>query len=170
MFWSSHFKNQLIAELNTELNSKHHFTTAYSPWANGTVERVCKEILRACRVLCSEWKLAPKDWPATTESLQSVLNHAPLRRLGLRNKEIPGVYRCALEVFTGHLPDRPLMRALPMTTYKKPNLNARYKSRSYCASTKYSLHCKICTETCQKQSPRTVSNISNHIMRERAYK
>ena len=81
----SHFKNKLVRELAEELHSRHHFTTAYSPWANGSVERVCRELLRACRALCSEWKLAPKDWSAVIESVQSILNHAHLKRLGLRH-------------------------------------------------------------------------------------
>ena len=114
----SHFKNQLIAELTSELRVHHHFTTAYSPWANGTVERVCREVLRATRSLCSEWKLAPRDWPAVTECVQGVLNHAPLRGLGLRDCKKPGVYRTPMEVFTGHVPTRPLMRALPVAKYK----------------------------------------------------
>jgi len=97
----------------------HHFTTAYSPWANGSVERICREVLRACRALCSEWKLGPKDWPSVTECVQSVLNQAPLKRLGLRSKVKPVVYRTPLEVFTGHTPARPLLRALPVTKYKK---------------------------------------------------
>ena len=47
------------------------------------------------------------------ESVQSVLNHAPLKRLGLREKKKLGVYRTPLEVFTGQLPKRPLCRAHP---------------------------------------------------------
>jgi len=115
----SHFKNNLIDGLTSELKSNHHFTTAYSPWANGSVERVCREVLRACRALCSEWKLAPSDWPDITESIQSVLNHAPLKRLGLRDCNISGVYRTPLEVFTGLIPKRPLLRALPMTKHEQ---------------------------------------------------
>ena len=63
----SHFKNQLLSELSSEFRVHHYFTTAYSPWANGTMERVCREVLRACRALCSEWKLALQDWAAVTE-------------------------------------------------------------------------------------------------------
>ena len=47
------------------------------------------------------------------ESVQSVLNHAPLKRLGLREKKKIGVYCTPLEVFTGQLPKRPLCRADP---------------------------------------------------------
>jgi len=66
----SHFKNNLIKELVSELRTKHHFTTAYSPWANGSVERICREVLRATKALISEWKLSPKEWPAVTEAVQ----------------------------------------------------------------------------------------------------
>ena len=114
----SHFKNTLIRELTDEVRTNHHFTTAYSPWANGSVERVCREVLRSCKALISEWKLSPKDWPAVTEAVQSVLNQAQTRTLGLRQKDVPGVYRTPLEVFTGHKPVRPLMQALPVQEFK----------------------------------------------------
>lgn len=114
----SHFKKQLMEGLVKYFRSQHHLITAYSPWANGSVERVCREVLRACKALLSEWKLSPQDWPAVTESVQSVLNMAPLRRLGLRDKETPGVYRTPLEVFTGHRPVRLLMRSLPLSKYR----------------------------------------------------
>lgn len=125
----SHFKNQLVRELIEEFHSRHPFTTAYSPWANGSVERVCREVLRACRALCSEWKLAPRDWPAVVESVQSIRNHAPLKRLGARSKDSPGVYRCPLEVFTGQAPRRPLLRALPIHKYKDAHLDNELLAR-----------------------------------------
>lgn len=85
---------------------------------------MCREVLRACRALCSEWKLAPQDWPAVTECAQSVLNQAPLKRLGLRNKNQPGVHRTPLEVYTGHVPTRPLLSALPLERNKNlPSLD-----------------------------------------------
>ena len=114
----SHFKNKLLKEMIDELRTQHHFTTAYSPWANGSVERICREVLRACRALIGEWRLSPRDWPAVTESVQSVINQTPLRKLGRRDAEIPGVYRSPLEVFTGHRPVRPLLRALPVGKYR----------------------------------------------------
>ena len=115
----SHFKNELIEKLSVESNFNHHFTTAYSPWANGTVERVCREVLRASRALCSEWKLGAQDWPGVLETIQSILNHSPLKRLGLQSGKIGTVYRSPLEVFNGRRPRRPLMRATPPTTYEK---------------------------------------------------
>ena len=49
----AHFKNQILVELKKTSRYNHHFTTPYSPWANGTVERVCREFLRACKALLS---------------------------------------------------------------------------------------------------------------------
>ena len=115
----SHFKNKLIHELTAEFHVKHHFSTAYSPWANGSVERVCREVIRSCKALCSEWRLAAKEWPAVVECVQSMLNHAPLRRLGLQDINKPGVYRTPLEVFTGCRAVRPLMHASPFWEYEK---------------------------------------------------
>lgn len=119
----AHFKNMLMKALSEELRIRQHFTTAYSPWANGSVERVCREVLRACRALLQEFRLSPRDWPAVTECVQSVINHSPLRRLGLRDHDTPSVYRTPLEVFTSHRPTRPLLAALPIKLYHTvPNL------------------------------------------------
>ena len=74
-------------------------------------------MLKACRALLSEWRLGPKEWPCVLECVQTVLNHAPLKRLGLRNPKVPDVYRTSLEVFTGHKPVRPLMRARPIKRF-----------------------------------------------------
>lgn len=115
----SHFKNLLLEEITSQLKTRHHFTTTYSPWANGTVERVCREVLRSCRALCSEWKLGPQDWPAVLQTVQSILNQAPLQRLGKKSGTEP--FRCPLEVFTGVKPSQPLMRAVPPSKYIKAN-------------------------------------------------
>jgi len=141
----SHFKNSLIKELVDELRSKHHFTTAYSPWANGTVERVCREVLRACKALLREWKLSPREWPSVYEAVQSVINHAPSRTFGLRDKNVPGVYRTPLEVFTGHKPVRPLIRALPIQKYKDARLRMKRERECWLRLMSFKKHCVECT-------------------------
>lgn len=85
----------------------------YCPWANESVERVCREIIRACKALLSELKLAATDWPIVTECVQSALNHAPLKRLGLQDAGKPNVFRTPLQVFTCHIPIRQLLMTLP---------------------------------------------------------
>ena len=110
----SHFANELIRELTKEYKVKHHFTTAYSPWTNGSIERVCREALRACHALLSEWRLAPQDWPCVIGCIQSILNHCPLKRLGIREKSNSAVYRAPLECFCAIAPLPPMLRALPL--------------------------------------------------------
>lgn len=152
----SHFKSELLRTLTADTHTQHHFTTAYSPWANGTVERVCREVLRTCRALLSEWQLAERDWPAVTECVQSVMNQAPLRRLGQRQGAPSGVYRSPLEVFTGHKPVRPLLRALPVAMYS----TARSENEIH---TRQIMH----TETLQKAMAEMHREVSGLISKSR---
>ena len=39
----SYFKIQLLASLQKEFKVKNHYTTAYYPWVNGSVERICRQ-------------------------------------------------------------------------------------------------------------------------------
>jgi len=47
----SHFKNELMQKWKSESRIHQHFTTAYSPWSNGSVERICREVLCFARSL-----------------------------------------------------------------------------------------------------------------------
>jgi Integrase core domain/Integrase zinc binding domain len=78
----SHFKNSVVQGVNSALKAQHHFATAYSPWANGTVERLGREVLRATRAILSELKLRPDQWPFVHRMVQSALNNSPSQRLG----------------------------------------------------------------------------------------
>lgn len=102
-YWTSdqgpHFKNELIRELNRKLYAHHHFTTANMPQANGTVERVCQEVLRATRALLSEFRLDEKQWTFVLPLIQSILNHTPRKSLA---NETP------IRAFTGLPPKTPL--------------------------------------------------------------
>ena len=95
----SHFKNQTIKELARLLQVDHHFVTAYCPWANGTVERVNKDILVVLKSLLSEFRLAPTEWPRLVNLIQMVLNNTPSNALG-------GL--TPIQVFTGQQPSSPL--------------------------------------------------------------
>jgi len=59
----SHFVNSVLAEVTQTLRTEHHVTVAYAPWANGTVERVNKEVVAVLRSLNSQWNLRKQDWP-----------------------------------------------------------------------------------------------------------
>ncbi|KAE8951185.1 hypothetical protein PF011_g33033 [Phytophthora fragariae] len=77
----AHFRNQVIERLQRALGAQHHFTTAYTPWANGTVEVVNRELLRAVKALLSERQLPVRDWPAVLSVVQGALNAMPADRL-----------------------------------------------------------------------------------------
>lgn len=111
----SHFKNELLSKVVSELRTRHHFTTAYCPWANGSIKRVCREVLRELTALLSEWELGSQDWPTIEETIQSVLNHAPLKQLGKSSDS--EIFRYPLEVFTGVKLGQPLLRAVPVERY-----------------------------------------------------
>lgn len=96
----SHFKNELVTKLCESLQSQHHFTLPYCPWSNGTVEVVCRELLRAMRALLSELQMPQRCWPQILPLVQSVLNNSILSRLGNRSPTT---------VFTGQSPESPLL-------------------------------------------------------------
>jgi hypothetical protein len=49
-----HFKNAVVQHLQRHIKSRHHYTLAYFPWNNGTVEVVWREILRVMAAVQSE--------------------------------------------------------------------------------------------------------------------
>lgn len=71
---------------------------AYSPWVNGTVERLNRDILAGVRALLGELGLAPHNWEKVLPVVASPINAAPLTRLG---KNYDGTSRTPLEVRTG---------------------------------------------------------------------
>lgn len=81
--------------------------------------------------LLTECNLGPKDWPAVTEVVQSVINRAPWQRFGLRSSDTPGVYRTPLEVFTGHKPVRPLIRVLPVPKCRSAHTAHESREHAY---------------------------------------
>lgn len=78
----THFKNVVIERLQRALGAHHHFTTAYTPWANGTFEVVNREVLKCIKALMSERRLPAREWPAVLPTVQAALNAMPADRLG----------------------------------------------------------------------------------------
>lgn len=78
----SHFKNEVMQNLGKKLRVDHQFTPAYSPHTNGTVENVCKPILRAISALLPDLGLQEDDWPLVIPLIQSLLNNSKSKRLG----------------------------------------------------------------------------------------
>jgi hypothetical protein len=77
----THFRNAVIAALTRKLKSCHHFVTAYCPWANGSVERVNRELGTLFRAILAEFKMPFEHWPQVLPILQYVLNQTPVESL-----------------------------------------------------------------------------------------
>ena len=57
--------------------------TAYSPWANGMVEVMNRQLLKAMRSLLSERRLSIDSWPTLLPLSQLSYNRPPSSRLGV---------------------------------------------------------------------------------------
>uniref|UniRef100_H3GV27 Integrase catalytic domain-containing protein n=1 Tax=Phytophthora ramorum TaxID=164328 RepID=H3GV27_PHYRM len=88
----THFKNELMAELSQRLKGVQTFVPVYTPWVNGTVERLNRDILHVVRALLLEMQLDTKNWEYLLPVVQANLNHTPVLSLG-------GV--APVELFTG---------------------------------------------------------------------
>lgn len=109
----SHFTANVTKQLANEAHVRQHFTTAYCPWANGTIERLCKEVLRTARALLSEWRMPPTQWPSIVNCMQLIINQSPLERLGQDHGA--STWRTPLQVFTGREPRLMLVRPEPIS-------------------------------------------------------
>lgn len=78
----SHFNNKLVSFLRDKIKTQHHFTLAFCPWSNGTIEVVNCELLRASRALISEYQLPQTGLLLLMPVVQAVLNSAVFDRLG----------------------------------------------------------------------------------------
>ena len=78
----SHFINETLEELSMLRKMQHHIVVAYSPNANGTVERVNRELLARLRALLDEADLEETNWPYLLPIVQHAINHSPSTRLG----------------------------------------------------------------------------------------
>ncbi|KAE9062830.1 hypothetical protein PF007_g29768 [Phytophthora fragariae] len=88
----SHFKNAVVQQVCKKLQLRQELVVAYSPWINGTVERVNRDILQVMRVLLMELKLDTHEWVYLLPLVQGNLNHTPVASLGNRSP---------VETFTG---------------------------------------------------------------------
>ncbi|TMW59220.1 hypothetical protein Poli38472_007365 [Pythium oligandrum] len=80
----SHFKNDVMRQVSRRLNCHQEFTLAYSPWINGSVERVNKDVIQVLSAMCLEHKVDIRDWTYFVPVLQANLNHTPVP--SLRNR------------------------------------------------------------------------------------
>lgn len=88
----SYFRNTVMEDIKNRLGALQRFVPVYTPWLNGTVERLNRGILQVVRVLLLEYQLDLRNWEFLLPVVQSNLNHTPVRSLA--NKP-------PAEVFTG---------------------------------------------------------------------
>lgn len=88
----SHFKSEIMADLAVRLRGVQSFVPVYSPWINGTVERLNRDILQVVRALLLELRLDTRSWEFVLPVLQANLNQTPVETLGGKTP---------LELFTG---------------------------------------------------------------------
>ncbi|KAF1323287.1 hypothetical protein FI667_g4734, partial [Globisporangium splendens] len=86
----THFRNAAIAMLCARLKVQQRFTPVYSPWLNGTVERLNRDVLQVLRVLLLEYKLDHHEWPYLLPVVQGNLNQTPVASLA---------GKCPMELF-----------------------------------------------------------------------
>jgi hypothetical protein len=91
----SHFANTLIAELASSLKFEHHLVVAYSPWANGRIERINRDVLKFLRHLKSEFRLSHLDIELIIPQVLYLINNA---HSDLLNGHTPN------EIFFGPIP------------------------------------------------------------------
>ncbi|POM67432.1 Hypothetical protein PHPALM_16573 [Phytophthora palmivora] len=88
----SHFTSALMADLAVRLRGLQSFTPVYSPWINGTVERLNRDILQVTRALLLELRLDTRNWEYLLPIIQANLNQSPVASLG---------HKTPLVLFTG---------------------------------------------------------------------
>ena len=75
-----HFKAHVVAEFNRHLGIFHHFTLPHTPWSNGSIERINKDILSMFRCLLGELKLKYDRWIDFVPLIMFRINNSPQRR------------------------------------------------------------------------------------------
>ena len=95
----THYRNIVLNTLAQRLTSLHHFTTAYCPWANGTVERANRDLSSIFKCILGEFKMPLDQWPLVLPVVQFVLNNT-------QQESLSGL--APIQVFMGREPSSPL--------------------------------------------------------------
>ena len=91
----THFKNYIMEAVARMLKVQHQLVVTYTPWRNGTVERLNRDLLQVMRVMLREYGLALDQWEYLLPVVQANLNQTPVPSLQGKSP---------MEVFTGYQP------------------------------------------------------------------
>lgn len=73
----THFKNERIRSAGKGLCVPHHFTLPFTPWSNGALERLGKELLWVFGAIMLEHRFIYKEWPDLLPLVQIAINNGP---------------------------------------------------------------------------------------------
>lgn len=73
----SHFANQFLKTLFEALKFKQRFRVKYSPWSNGRIERVNKDVLKLIKILKSEFRVSDLELDMIIPQVLYYLNNTP---------------------------------------------------------------------------------------------
>ena len=79
---ATHFKNAILTPLCEALRVDHQFAVAYSPWSNGTCERMVDQVVRSLGSTLLEQRRAVSEWVDVLPAVQWALNTAFRPRSG----------------------------------------------------------------------------------------
>ncbi|GMF30971.1 unnamed protein product [Phytophthora fragariaefolia] len=91
-----------MEDLKARLGALQRFVPVYTPWLNGTAERLNRDLLQVVRALLLEFELDTRNWVYLLPVIQSNLNQTPVRSL---------MGKSPMEVFTG-LSREPIMNVV----------------------------------------------------------
>lgn len=111
----THFRNETVRLISKGLKVPHHFTLPYSPWSNGAVERLGRELLRVMRSVLSELQMPFTEWPDILPLVQSALNNSPSPQRGNISP---------FTAFMGREPTAPIATFLRNSTTKSVTVDA----------------------------------------------
>ena len=79
---ATHFKNAILTRLREAFRVNHQFAVAYSPWSNGTCERMVKEVVSSLCSILLEQRRAVSVWVDVWPAVQWALKTAFRPRYG----------------------------------------------------------------------------------------
>ncbi|GMG18102.1 unnamed protein product [Phytophthora fragariaefolia] len=89
----THFKNEVIKILAANVGANHHFTTAYCPWANGTVEVVNRLLLKCMKAVLSERQMSPSKWESVLDRRGNAARAKILEHLAATAASLEAMHR-----------------------------------------------------------------------------
>ena len=80
---ATHFKNRVIAQLSIALKVDNRSAVAYTPWSNGTCERMVRDVVRALKSILSAQRKQVAEWVDVLPAAQWALTLRFVRVIGI---------------------------------------------------------------------------------------